>query len=102
MIKLPRRSSPLRWPLRHHQRDRRAVGVGVIQRHQHRAAEETVTTGLPVEPLSLIARQTLCLAAARVKPSGFTSGMGCSGRPSFGSLRARASQLKTAVVTGDD
>src|SRR6188472_830243 len=44
--------------LRHEESDRCAVRIGVIQRYQHRAAVQTLTTRLPVEPLLLVTSQS--------------------------------------------
>jgi hypothetical protein len=45
--------------LGHEQGDRRPVGVGVIQRYQHRAAGKTITAGLPLGLLLLVPRQSV-------------------------------------------
>src|SRR6187200_1038696 len=44
--------------LRHEESDRRTVRIGVIQRYQHRAAVQTLTARLPVEPLLLVASES--------------------------------------------
>ena len=46
------------WALRHEESDRRTVRIGVIQRYQDRAAVQTLTARLPVEPLLLVTSES--------------------------------------------
>ena len=99
MIRLPSRLLPLvRRALRHRQGDRRPVGVGVIQRRQHRAAQETVTARLPVERLPLDSAPVLFPAAVCVKPAGLPRESAAAAARPLAALESTSAARRMAVT----